>query len=88
MTEGTHARTKQKHHNLSKGRYQTMDTLQLTAKQSALILESDADGGISVNVAAGDIHSLPAALCQVIATKLMQDAAFQEELMDMLEVVE
>ena len=63
-----------------------MKTLELSPNQSALILESDEQGEISINVAAGDLHSLPAALCQVIASKLMEDSAFQEELMDMLEV--
>lgn len=62
-----------------------MKSLELNLQQSALILESDEHGEISVNVASGDIHSLSAALCQVIASKLMQDTAFQEELMDMLE---
>lgn len=62
-----------------------MNTLQLNANQSALILEADEHGEISINVAAGDIDSLPAALCQVIANKLLEDIAFQEELMDMLE---
>jgi hypothetical protein len=63
-----------------------MKALELNPNQSALILESNEQGEISVNVAAEDIHSLPAALCHVIASKLMQDTAFQEELMDMLEV--
>lgn len=62
-----------------------MTTLQLSENQSALVLEADDHGEISINVAAGDIDSLPAALCQVIASKLMEDTAFQEELMDMLE---
>ncbi len=44
------------------------------------------NGEISINVASGDIDGLTGALCQAIATKLMQDEEFQEELMDMLEV--
>ncbi len=62
-----------------------MKTLELKENQSALILEADEQGEISINVAAGDINSLPAALCQVIASKLTEDTAFQEELMNMLE---
>ena len=60
--------------------------MELTENQSALILESDENGEISVNVASGDHNSLTGALCQVIANKIMTDAAFQQELMDMLEI--
>jgi len=60
--------------------------VELKENQSALILESDEKGGISVNVASGDHDGLTGALCQVLANKLMTDQAFQEELMDMLEV--
>lgn len=60
--------------------------MELTENQSALILESDENGEISVNVASGDHSSLTAALCQVIANKIMTDEAFQQELMDMLEI--
>jgi hypothetical protein len=60
--------------------------VELNKNQSALILESDEDGSISVNVASGDHDGLTGALCQVIANKLMSDENFQEELMDLLEV--
>lgn len=63
-----------------------MKTLTLSSNQSALILESNDQGEISINIASEDLDSLPAALCQVVATKLMEDTNFQEELMDMLEV--
>ena len=60
--------------------------MELKNNQSALILEADEDGGITVNVASGDHDGLTGALCEVIARKLMTDEQFQEELMDMLEV--
>ena len=60
--------------------------MELKNNQSALILEADENGGITVNVASGDHDGLTGALCEVIATKLMTDEQFQEELMDMLEV--
>jgi len=62
--------------------------MELKENQSALILESDEKGNISVNVASGDHESLTGALCQVIANKLMTDEAFQGELMELLEVVD
>ena len=62
--------------------------MELKNNQSALILEADENGGITVNVASGDHDGLTGALCEVIATKLMTDEQFQEELMDMLEVEE
>jgi len=62
--------------------------MELKENQSALILESDEEGNISVNVASGDHESLTGALCQVIANKLMTDEAFQGELMELLEVVD
>lgn len=60
--------------------------MELKNNQSALILEADENGGITVNVASADHEGLTGALCEVIATKLMTDEQFQEELMDMLEV--
>ena len=59
--------------------------MELKENQSALILESDENGGISVNVASGDHDSLTGALCQVIASKITTDEDFQQELMDMLD---
>ena len=59
--------------------------MELKSNQSALILTTKEDGEISVNVASGDIDGLAGLLCQAIATKLMKDGQFQEELMEMLD---
>ena len=60
--------------------------MELKINQAALILEVDADGGVSVNVASGDENCAAKAICDAIAVKLMKDEAFQAELMDMIEV--
>jgi len=57
----------------------------LKNNQSALILEEDDHGEISVNVATGDQNSLTAMICEAIAMKLMSDEQFQAEIMDMLD---
>lgn len=62
--------------------------MELNANQSALILEADKNGEITVNVASGDHESLSGALCKAIAKKLMNDGEFQLELMEMLEAEE
>lgn len=59
--------------------------MELLDNQSALILEEDENGEISVNVATGDTECLTAQICQAIAMKLMSDEQFQNELMDMLD---
>ncbi len=59
--------------------------MELKENQSALVLEVDEDGEVSVNVASGDPDGLTAALCTAIAQKLTQDEDFQEELMDMVD---
>ncbi len=59
--------------------------MELTKNQSALILETDDQGEINVNVASGDHGGLTAAICTALAKKLMGDEAFQEEIMEMLE---
>ncbi len=59
--------------------------MELKSNQSAIILTTEEDGEISVDVASGDIDGLTGLLCQAIATKLMQDGQFQEELMTMLD---
>ena len=59
--------------------------MELSPNQSAIILEANEDGEIFVNVASGDINGLAGLLCQAIATKLMQDGKFQEELMEMVD---
>ena len=58
--------------------------MELTHNQSALILEESEDGGITVNVASENMDGLTGALCQAIATKLMQDEGFRDELMGMV----
>lgn len=58
--------------------------MELKENQSALILEIDDQGEISVDVASADHDGLPALLCQAIAEKLLSDHEFQEELMDMI----
>jgi hypothetical protein len=60
--------------------------MELKDNQAALILEVDEDGGVSVNVASGDADGPAGAICQALAIKLMQDEAFQSEIMDMIEV--
>lgn len=59
--------------------------MQLKQNQSALLLETDEKGEISVEVASGDHNGLTGALCKAMAIKLMQDVDFQEELMEMLD---
>ncbi|MBV5339177.1 MAG: twitching motility protein [Deltaproteobacteria bacterium] len=60
--------------------------MELKENQAALILEVDEDGGVSVNVASGEVDGPAGAICQALAIKLMQDEAFQAEIMDMIEV--
>ena len=59
--------------------------MELSHNQSALILEESEDGEITVNVASENMDGLTGALCQAIATKLIQDEGFREELMGMIE---
>ena len=59
--------------------------MELKSNQSALILTTEEDGEITVDVASCDIDGLTGLLCQAIATKLMQDGQFQEDLMEMLD---
>lgn len=60
--------------------------LELKDTQSALILDATDDGEITVEIASKDIHSLSGALCQAIATKLMEDESFQSEVLEMIEL--
>ena len=60
--------------------------MELKINQSALILEIDEDGEVSVDVASGDHEGLTAAICSVIAEKLMGDDDFTEEIMDLIEI--
>ncbi len=57
--------------------------MELKPNQSALILETDEDGEITVNVASGDHDGLTAAICTALARKLMGDPDFQEEIMEL-----
>lgn len=59
--------------------------MELNQNQSALILESDDHGEISIEVASPDHEGLTALLCQAIAEKLQRDEEFQAELMEMIE---
>ena len=58
--------------------------MKLKENQSALILELDEFGEISVDVASGDLKDITAAICSAIAEKLMGDDKFQEEIMEMI----
>ncbi|MFW2366269.1 MAG: twitching motility protein [Desulforhopalus sp.] len=59
--------------------------MELKDNQSAVILETDDDGEIIVNVASADLNGLTGSICKAIAEKLMSDEQFQAELMQMLE---
>lgn len=59
--------------------------MELNENQSALILEIDDQGEISIEVASRDHEGFTALLCQAIAEKLQRDEEFQEELMQMIE---
>jgi hypothetical protein len=59
--------------------------MELKNNQSALILESDENGEITVEVASPDQDGLSGTLCIAIAKKLMQDVDFQEEIMNLVE---
>lgn len=58
--------------------------MELAKNQSAIILEESDDGEITVNIASPDIEGLTGILCQAIASKIMEDKVFQEELMEMI----
>lgn len=59
--------------------------MELKPNQSALILTSDEEGEITVDVESPDFNELTGQICQLIATKLMSDEDFQAELMEMLD---
>lgn len=60
--------------------------MDLKSNQSALILEIDEHGEVSVDVVSGDHEGLTAAICSVIAEKLMGDDEFTEEIMDCIDI--
>ena len=59
--------------------------MELTKNQSALILDASEEGEITVDIASSDHENLAGAICQAIATKLMNDENFQAEIMQMVE---
>lgn len=59
--------------------------MELKNNQSALILEADEKGEISVSVTSPDMNGLAGLICQAIAKKLMQDENFQAEILNMME---
>lgn len=59
--------------------------MELQQNQSALILEVDEQGEVTVNVASADINGLTGSICSAIAEKLMFDETFQNELMQMID---
>jgi hypothetical protein len=58
--------------------------MELKSNQSAVILEIDEHDEITVSVASGDHAGLTAAICGVLAKKMLTDKDFQEEIMDMV----
>lgn len=52
--------------------------MELKNNQSALILETDENGEIAVEVASGDHNGITGALCKAMAIKLMQDVDFRK----------
>lgn len=62
-----------------------MAELKLNNRQAALILEVSEGGEVKVEVAAGHSedgdNDLAAAICKEIATKLVNDEQFQEEIL-------
>ncbi len=59
--------------------------MELKENQSAIILEADENGEITVEVASADHQGVTAKLCVAIAKKIMSDQQFQAELMEGLE---
>lgn len=66
-----------------------MTTITLKANQAALILETSPDGDINVEVAYPEDSSeevgFAAAICEVIAQKLVEEEEFQEEILEMID---
>jgi len=59
--------------------------MDLNENQSALILETDEEGEITVNVSSPDPNGLSGALCHALAIKLTQDTDLQAQLIKMIE---
>ena len=59
--------------------------MELNKNQSALLLEIDDQGEISIEVASNDHQGLTALLCKAIAEKLLEDEDFRDELMEKID---
>lgn len=59
--------------------------MELNNNQAALILTASEDDEITMDVESPDMNGLASSLCHALAKKLMQDEAFQAELMEMLQ---
>ena len=66
-----------------------MTTITLEANQAALIVKTSEDGIIDVEVAyaedSPEDDGFAAAICEVVAQKLVDDEEFQEEIMALVE---
>lgn len=66
-----------------------MTTITLEANQAAIIVKTSEDGTIDVEVAYVDDNpeddGFAAAICEVVANKLVEDEEFQDEIMDLVE---
>ena len=66
-----------------------MTTITLEANQAALIVKTNEEGIIDVEVAyaeeSPEDDGFAAAICEVIANKLVEDEEFQEEIMTLVE---
>jgi hypothetical protein len=59
--------------------------VELKPNQSALLLTTDEEGEVTVDVESSDLNGLTGQICQAIAKKLMHDEKFQAELMEILD---
>ena len=59
--------------------------MELKYNQSALILGASEDGEITVDIASPNVEGLSGRICIALAKKIMGDAEFQTELMNMVE---
>jgi hypothetical protein len=66
-----------------------MTTITLEANQAAIIVKTSEDGTIDVEVAyaedSPEDDGFAAAICEVVASKLVDDEEFQEEIMALVE---
>lgn len=66
-----------------------MTTITLEANQAAIIVKTTEDGVIDVEVAyaedSPEDDGFAAAICEVVARKLVEDEKFQEEIMMLVE---